>query len=329
MRELNRRHLLGVVGAGTLAGCLDTGGLTGPSNDPGESPGNGGDPLESSDPPDDLPSSCPDYGDSVDRVVCYDDIDPQEDAYLEPSSRAVEDGGELEFTLINDGDDRLQTNFYNWRVDKHVDGEWHRVAPRAVNQPLMSLDPGETHTWTVRIDNGGIEDGDGVEPTGGTAEIDLEGLGAGAYAFRGRGWFEADSHEDAIAFAATFELEGEPLVLTTTGAIDDTERDGDTLVARSDRGDPDDEYTRLGAYELEVIGDANGVGEQEPVPVITEQVLRQPRLRDAIALASEYESSTVRLEEYDGTTPIFGHDSDGVYEYQGVYYRVRTEELEG
>ncbi|MDJ1432543.1 hypothetical protein [Halostagnicola sp. A-GB9-2] len=328
MERFNRRHVLGVIGAGTLAGCLDTGGLTGSSNGPGESPGNGDDPLESSDPPNDLPSSCPDYGDSVDRVVCYDDLDSEaDDAYLEPSVRTVDEGEEIEFTLVNDSAVGLETNFYNWRIDKYVDDEWHRVAPRAVNQPLMRLEPRETHTWTVTIDNDGIEDGEAVGLVGGTSDIDLAGLGAGAYAFRGRGWFEDEGHDEAIAFAATFELEGQTLGLTAMDAVVDTEWEGETLVAHSDRGDPDDEYTTLGAYELEVINNdvLEGV---EPEPVITEQLLRQPQLRDTIALAHEYESSIVRLEEYHGTMPIFGRDSDGVYEYQGTYYRVRTEELE-
>ena len=41
----------------------------------------------------------------------------------------------------------------------------------------------------------------------------------------------------------------------------------------------------------------------------------------------EYDADRIRLEEYSGTTPIFGTSSDGVYEFQGAYYEVTTTEL--
>lgn len=334
MDRVRRRHLLGLVGTGVLAGCLDEYGSGNGSSDPS---GNGGDPPSSTGAWDgDLPP-CPDYGDDVDRVVCYDGVDPaDETAFLEPSTRSITMESSLECTLHNESDERLATNFYNWRVDKRVDGEWFRVAPLGYNQPLMYVEPGERHTWTVTPDNEGIADGERAGGSGGTEDVALEGVGPGAYAFRARGWFENGRSEERLAFATTFELEGEPLELTPTDAVEDVTLDDgrDVLVANSTRGDPDDEDHRLGAYELTVVDEPDGNGgesgddEEGPRSTITEQVIRNEHLRDAIALAHEHDVSTVRLEEYDGTYPIFGYRSDGVYEYQGTYYRVRTRELE-
>lgn len=335
MDRLDRRRLLGLGAAslGAVAGCLDetlgTGSENGADMDGADTDGDENQEF----PP------CPDYGDNVDRVVCYDGIDPEtEPTFLEPSTRTVEEGTTIEFTLANGADERLATNFHNWRVDKYVDEEWHRVAPLGHVAPLMHVEPGDQHTWTVTPDNDGLTDGDRVASSGGTDEVTLVGVGPGTYAFRGRGWFEDARDEEILAFATTFELEAEELELTPTDAITDTEleddgEDGETLVARSSRGEPDDEHHRLAAFELESVdepddGGLDGGGNEEPQRVITEQLLRFEQLWDAVALADEYDVSAVRLEEYDATHPVFGSDTDGRYEFQGQYYRVRTRELE-
>ncbi|ELZ04197.1 hypothetical protein [Natrialba aegyptia] len=122
------------------------------------------------------------------------------------------------------------------------------------------------------------------------------------------------------------------MTLTPTDAIADTELDDegdgdtDTLITTSTRGDPNDEYQRLCEFELEVVDEPDGG--TEPRRLITEQLLRHSQLWDAVALAAERDVSTVRIEEYNGTHPAFGHDSDGLYEFRGQYYRVRTAELE-
>ncbi|WP_306053085.1 immunoglobulin-like domain-containing protein [Natronococcus wangiae] len=334
MDHLSRRRLLGFGGAslGAVAGCLDETSGTGSENGSDDPAGDGNGADDSNSSLDGVDPPCPDYGDGVDRVVCYDGVDPDtEPTFLEPSERTVEEGSTIEFTLANGADERLATNFYNWRVDKYVDGEWHRIAPLGYNQPLMHLEPGEHHTWAVTPDNDGITDGERVASTGDTNEITLEGVGPGTYAFRARGWFEGARDEGILAFATTFELEAEELTLTPTDAIAETERErGDdgteTLVARSTRGDPDDEHRRPGAFELEVVDEPDWDG--KPRRMITEQLLRFGQLWDAIALANERDASAVRIEERDGTRPIFGRDSDGLYEYRSRCYRVRTRELE-
>lgn len=319
MMEIRRRRLLaaisGAAGTTVLAGCL-----SGPF-DP--STGTGGD-GEPGSPGPERATECPDY-DRVQEVICYDGVDPERaDVFLEPSDRAVGPSEAIAFSLRNRSERTLQTNFYNWNVHKRVDGEWYHVAPRGWNDPLMSVPTGEQHTWTVTFDNDGIVEGKPVPRSGGTEDVAVAGVDGGHYAFRGRGWFEGDSHESAVAFAATFELDAEPMELTTTNAVGETEWEDETLVARSTRGDPNDEDYLLGAYVLERI--------EAPTPkprrLILEQVVRNDRLRDVLALALEREADRVRLEEYDGTVPIFGRNSERTFEFQGSYYEVRTRELE-
>ncbi|ELZ03503.1 hypothetical protein [Natrialba asiatica] len=120
------------------------------------------------------------------------------------------------------------------------------------------------------------------------------------------------------------------MTLTPTDAIADTEMEAesgtDTLVATSTRGDPGDDHQRLCEFEFELVDEPDDRTESQRL--ITEQLLRHSQLWDAVALAAERDVPTVRIEEYNGTHPAFGHDSDGRYEYRDQYYRVRTAELE-
>lgn len=338
MTRLSRRRVLGIAGAGVVAGCLDApseissgseyDGRADTDTDTGRTDTESGVDYRRPAAGDVDHPPCPRY-ENADRTVCYDTTEADDEpVVLVPSARTVEHGSSIEFTLRNDGDERFATNFYGWRMDKHVDGEWHRVAPLATPQPLMFVDSGASHFWTVTPDNSGLADGDRIRDESGTESLTLTGVGGGIYAFRARGWVEDARSEEILALAATFELQGEPLELTPTNAIASVEwtedADGDdVLVVRSDRGE-DTEYQRSGAYELEVVDEPDA----DPRPVIAEQVIRDDQLRDAIALARERDAARVRLEGYDGTTPIFGRGSDGLYEYRGTYYRVRTRELE-
>jgi len=331
MNGPTRRALLGTLAGGAglaLAGCVgDSGDEPDDTEDNNTDDGSGtGEPdqLQSRFPDEEFPDGCPEYG-GVDRVICYDLVDSDTvPALLEPSARTVEDGGSIDFSLHNRSELALRTNFYNWRIHKRVDGEWFHIAPHAYPEPLMTVQPGKSHTWTVSIDNDGIVDGESVPRMSGTEQLTLRGVGGGHYAFRARGWFEEENHEESVAFAATFEFDGPPIELTRTASIESTEWDGETLVATSTRGDPDDEYSKQGAFELQRVDDPGG-GVRT---IITEQVIRTEQLRDTIALAFEYDADRVRLEEYNGVTPIFGSDSDGIFEFQGSYYEVTTSVIE-
>jgi len=275
--------------------------------------------------PVDAPGECPDYG--TDYVVCYDaaaDNLEKFSGYLDPSATAFGPEEPVSFTLHNTSDRTLSTNFYDWRLHKRVDGQWYSVAPRFVNEPLMTVEPGDTHTWELTVDNDGIEDGQPVRPVSGVEDLDLTGIGRGHYAFRARGWFEGQDHETDTAFAATLDFEGESLSVTPSNAIDRTEWEGETLVAESNRGDADDEDYRLGAYELERVESADGSR-----TMITEQVLRRTQLRDVVALVLEHDADSVRLEEYNATYPIFGIDEGRRVTYEGETFEITSRVLSG
>ena len=316
----SRRELLATLAAGSalVAGCVDDGSDDEPEN------GDGTD--ETADQPDTAgldnlpeegyPGTCPAY--ETARVICYEAVVGSDDdavgvesvpAILEPSTRSFAPGESVEFVLSNQSDAALSTNFYNWRLDKQVDGEWYHVAPFAINEPMMSVSPGESHAWSVQIDNSGIEDGELVPRASGTDDLTLAGVGGGRYAFRARGWFE--DHEDSVAFAATVEYEGDPLELTTTTLIGEVAFEGETLVAESTATTQANE-----AYVLErVEGSA-----EEADGVITEQLLRTPPRRDAVALAEEYDADRVRLDGY--TPERYVRDPLGRFRYQGQQYEL-------
>lgn len=270
------------------------------------------------------PDSYPDYATNAAKTIAYDDVDPATAAiYLEPSVRTVTPGDSITFTLANGRDVPLQINFYQWRLHKQVDGEWFHVAPHEWPEPLMTLPQGEEHTWTVTPTTD-VTDSSMSNSVQGTDTLTVPGLGGGQYAFGTSGWFEGESHETQTAFVATFTFDADPLELTPTDAITETEWEGKTLVATSDRGDPDDEYSQLGAFILERFDDAPESARR----LITEQVVRRPQLRDVLALAGKHDTKRVRLEEYTGTSPLFLVQGEQLVEYDGSFYRVTTSEVD-
>ncbi|MFT4945790.1 MAG: hypothetical protein ACI8TL_000017 [Natronomonas sp.] len=313
----SRRELLATLAAGgaLLAGCVDGSSddsATGAEDNPAED----GDRDEMSDMPDEgYPGTCPAYGTA--RVICYEAVTGSDDdepvgaenvpAILEPSTRSLA-AGEIEFVLSNHSDAALSTNFYDWRLDKRVDGEWYHVAPFEINEPLMSVPPGESHTWSVAVENSAVEAGEMVPRTSGTEDLTLAGVGGGWYAFRARGWFEDEDYENDFAFAGMFDYEADPLELTTSNSIGETEFEGETLVGKPAEGQTG------GTYALER---AEG---NDAERVITEQLLRSPHRRDAVALAEEYDADRVRLDGY--TTDSYVADPLGAFRYQGQQYEL-------
>ena len=327
MKTPSRRSLLGLIAGGVVmaGGCLgDLSSDDGSTDD--ESSSSGEHPTSRGSDSDELPPCPSSNGDE--RIVCYDEHDPEADqAVLVPSARTVAEGEAIDFTLENHADHALSTNFYDWRLEKYVEGEWYHVAPLFTNDPLMAVEPNHEHTWTVTVDNDGIESGEPLTHASGTESLTVGGLGGGNYAFGTSGWFDDDT-DDSYRFVATFAIEGEDIAVTPTDSIVDTRVEADdgseALVAESSRGEADGDH-RLGAYELVVVDDPGGNVDRR---IITEQLLRNDQLRDVVALAHEYDVDAVSLEEYSASVPVFGAREDGVFEYQDRYYRIETNELE-
>lgn len=327
MTPPSRRQLLSALAAGAsalLAGCTapvtePTGtrttadGTTTPTDSPGPVP---------SFPDNTTSTACPPF-EAAQRVVCYEAVDPDAmPLVLVPERRPVRPDRSTEFTLRNRSDQRFQTNHYHWQLHKRVDGEWYYIAPESYPEPLTPLAAGEDHSWTLTVVT--ADDGASIETVQGTDSLTVAGLGGGQYAFGTDGWFASGSYEEPIAVAASFELDAAPLELTPTDAVTETARDGDTLVARSTRGEPDEDENgdRRDAYILERTDDP----EARPEPVIVEQVVRDDQLRDAIALSRREDADRVRIEEFSNSVPPFGLDEARTYAFRGTYYRVRTRE---
>lgn len=220
----------------------------------------------------------------------------------------------FDFTLANGADRRFMTNFYDWAVRKYVDGRWYRIAPQLVPVPLMTLDPGASHTWRLSVDNTSLG-----EPSGrleATDEIGIAGLGGGEYAFTAAGWFEEEDDEQT-GLAARFTLSGGPIELVPTNEVIETSREGDTVVVHTN---VDPEGGRSAAFVLE------RADEEPDRTLIAERAFRDRKLRNTLPYF-EAGVETVRLEEPTRTTPAFGVQAPYVVGYEGESFRVRAEEL--
>ncbi|TQQ82736.1 hypothetical protein EGH24_04635 [Halonotius terrestris] len=328
MVPASRRGFVLTLSAGSsvgLAGCLSA-----PENQNSTSTDTESEPDPSDDsvqslpdfPEDTASDDCPPF-DDADQVACYDAVDPESiPLVLIPETQSVQPNESTDFTLRNRSDQQFNTNIYAWQLYKRVDGEWYYVMPQESIQPLTPLEAGDDHTWTATVETGRVSDGEPIEELRYDEPLTTAGLGGGHYAFGIDGWFTAGSTEESIAVAAGFELETDPLELAPTSAISETEWNGETLVARSTRGEPDDDSDQPEWYILERIEQADTTPER----VIVEQVVRNHQLRDAIALSRNYDANRVRIEEFSRAHPPFGIDDVRYYEFQGTYYRVTTTE---
>ena len=300
---------------GLLAGCVNR------SESATDSPTDTDNDTAVTFPEDTTADACPSVP-GADQTVCYEAVDPDTvPLALVPGSQSLEPDQSTTFTLRNQSEQALQTNFYDWQIYKRVDGDWYYILPDSTPMPLNRLEPGGTHTWTVTVSLDDMTDGGSVDRVEGNDTVTVTALGGGHYAFVTRGSVPTGAAGTAnISFVAGFDLEAPSLELTRTDAIDDTEWDGGTLIAQSTRGSPLDSDDKRDAYILERI-DAT---DTTPEEVIIEQVVRNEQLRDAIALSQAFDADTVRLEEYSRSDPAFGlGDATPTYEFRGQGYRVR------
>lgn len=348
---MKRRALLGTLatlGATTAAaGCLGSPGQSDDSTTAAtttQSPATSTEPATSTtDSGDETPSELLELGDPASAVDCPAPDEGRAVCYPEHADAALSltpgpetislPSGETTLTLANDTDHEYRTNFYGWTLSKRVDGEWYRIAPQYHPEPMHVLPSGTTHEWTLAVDNS-------EAPTGGAAaeeDVDLAGLGGGEYAFTVSGWFpvtddDGDDESFYVAAGARFDLEGDPLELTSVGDLD-ASRDGSTVTVTSSE-EPTEE-TPLSVLTVERVGEA-GVPPSRPIrDRIVEQLLR-PRmdvmgdpnpLRNALPFF-EGGVDTVRYEAPSGVTPAFGLDEPYYLGYDDEIYEVTSERAE-
>lgn len=326
LSTMRRRALLASLGAIGVAGCVDspTTGSDSPSAEPTPTltntppdPTSTGTPPDAGIPPTD--SDCP-AGD-VDRVVCVPETDPGSvPIALTADSRTDSLPATFEFTLANDTDATLSTNFYDWRLWKRVDGEWFHIVPQAVQEPLMRLPPGGSHSWTLTAEHELSEESRGMylswEESG-----TVSGLGGGEYAFTTDGWFgEYDEGETRFAFGVLLEFDAPDVTLEPTASVTGSSRDGDTVSVRGEGSDSED--ARLAEFVLERVDNA-----ADPRKLIPETAARDYRLRNTLPFFEE-DVEQVRFVEENTVWPAFGVNEPYTISYEGDLFEVTASELE-
>lgn len=309
---MKRRALLACL-AGGVAGC--TGASRGDAERTGTATPTPTERQTTTPYPTAAPGDCPDYGDAT--VVCATAADGA--AFrMARSTAAVDPPGSVTFTLRNETAGRFRGNFYAWRLSKRVDGEWYRVAPRLVPQPLTSLPPGDTHRWTVSVD-AALPDGP-VSLAEGDSSVALSALGGGRYAFGIDGRF-GDQNTDGYAAVAPFDLRADPLALRPTGAVTDVRAEDGRVLARLDRALDGD--AREARYTLSRVGDDPSAPRRIAEQVVRSGVADEP-LRDALALATDRGAATVELRGPTASRPPFGVDEPRRLRYEGRTYEAET-----
>jgi hypothetical protein len=328
---VRRRTLLGGVALAltpALGGCFtgSNGGATPTARPSGGTP-DFDDPLEKTIVgTEGYPATYPDYRETA-RVVGYDGADTGEtDVVLEPSTRTVTTGETLGFRLTNPFAGELVMNDYDWQLHKWVDGRWYYVTPWVTPSQLTPLPSGQTQHWTVTPTQEATESGTPVPSPEITTDVAARGFGGGVYAFGVDGLeIHPEQHGGSTTVATTFELDASPLELTRSDNIEETMMEGETLVARSARDTSGDEDGPRTAYLLQRIE----TPPTDPQSRITEQVVRNHQLRDAIALARDRGVSRVRIEGYGENYPDeYRHHGTEYYEYEGVTYEATAERLD-
>ncbi len=254
---------------------------------------------------------------------------------LEKSKDVVElPDDEIEFVLENPMDETFETNYYSYRLWKHVEGEWYQITPWAWIEPLTPLEPENRHVWNVSVDGDGYGD-----VTSELEELDSDvlatemgeshdpvwmGVGGGRYAFETDGWWESLDHESKTGFCTRFTVDGPELDVTpTVDAV--AERDGDTVtVTLEDEEAGEDEHSA--AF---VVSRVDGSAE-EVERLIPEQVIRWRRrrgyaYRNTLPYFEEGVES-VRYETHGNRTNPFGTNLPSKVEYRGEVYEIEVEE---
>jgi hypothetical protein len=364
---MERRKFLVLGGSVTLpviSGCSgsDNGASEGPEETPTDSPTEENPDTDRQDSPDestpqdhpleqfhtenlDSVEEYPDYASqpTSERLVPYERVESSDvPIYLEPSNKSLTKDETITFTLVNDLDEPFESGFHHWQLHKRVDDTWFNVKLSPAKDVLHTLNPGESHTWTLDPSHEtaeNLEMIDTLQPgalqgsLGQWSErVVVPGLGGGQYAFGITGRKRGDSSDEQIALVATFDLEAEPVELTPTEPLQEVQEDGDTVTAVTEPSHPDAELEPPKIYQVDRLQSSPATA----TSLITEQLWRNPPFWDTVALLQNHTVDRAVLTERDGLryNGIFSilqaGDSceDGIYEYDGEFYDVRVSEAE-
>lgn len=223
---------------------------------------------------------------------------------------------DLTFTLHNGSDTPLETNFYDWTLSKRVDGSWYRLGPTVVPSAMFSLDPGDSHRWTLHGEGGLSAEATGPLRARKRA-FTVGGIGGGEYAFAADARVGEGGDAQWFDIGARFTVEGDRLVVEPTDTVGSTRVDGDRLLAeyRSDyRLDARPRTVHLAVVEEDP--------PSQPRELVAEQLVRRVPLRDAIALARRHPVRAVSLLGVARTHPAHRIDGTEYYRYRDSVYAV-------
>lgn len=240
----------------------------------------------------------------------FHEVTPTTEAWLEPTRERVKAPARVSFELVNHRRETLVGRDDRWQLYRLVDEAWYPLTWRTPVEFTDPLLPGERASWTLWI----AHDGDvPMERDRWTRQFGHEGdvptadgtvfpfLGGGTYAF-------ASFYEDG--FATAFELVAPTLELEPTPDVR-SERDGDAVVVTH----PD--WSGNGhVFELR---------ESDATPaltLVTEQVYRDPALRNALAFAGEAPVVRYRTPTLAASGPFDWSREDATFSYAGESYEM-------
>lgn len=249
-----------------------------------------------------------------DEVVWSSETDDQP-VRLEASARSGSlPEAEFSFRLVNDGEDRVETNPHGWKLLKRGENGWTIVAPVMTPLPAMGLTPGNSFTWELTVEGSGEHVCEQESVEGRSARRMRVGpLGAGTYAFTA----PVRRGEDSALYAVGVELRGSPLSVTPTASVSSVERRGETVVVHFDTDSEDPKA----AYVVTRVGEADVPSDL--IPKITEELARPPELWNALA---HFEAGVeeVRVETRNPTEPPFALHEPQYLDYDGEMYEIGT-----
>lgn len=258
-------------------------------------------------------SDCPSDGD-LDRLVCIPETDPDSVPISltgQPESGTISLPASLRFGLVNDTEGTFQTNPYDWRLWKRVDGQWHVVAPDVVPDPLLLMPPGGSHGWTLTLEHSLPASPDSGYYGAWDASGTVEGIGGGEYAFTTGGWFDTAEGTQDLGFGVRFTVDAPQTTLEPTDAVTEISRDGDTVTVRGESIPPEGPPVRTTEYVL-----VRDESDAESRRLLPEVAARDRMLRNTLSYVEEgvrevrYLERNRGLDSRFGLTPRFTYEDD-------------------
>jgi len=285
----------------------------------------------------------------TDETRCYHEVGNEPDVRLVPEQEVGDPTEEpMALTLHNDSDSAVGSCPLSecWNLHKLIDGEWRSMTPfKLVPSVLRFLEAGESHTWNFEMSQEDIE----MEKRIDAGESDMAYTGPGRYAFSVSVTTEREEGDD-IELVALFEIEGEPLELEPIG-VEGHELEDDTVHVRMDQDEDDGGRVEISAQRVD------GTLEEEVDSMLTEIAAQLYPIRNTLSFFDRYDAEEVRFEggsslvgqmvtlnernqvyaqtqessviEVIEDGPVETHPYRYRFLYEGTYYEIVVEEMEG